>query len=183
MFWIRWLLKLLLLALLLWGGAAAALLLATGGALGLWAVWMGFPALAGSGALLALLLLVLSRWLGWCHNRRRQGDYITYQGDGGEVRVSVRAVKDLIERTVASSTCVVSVVPEVYTGRRGLLAVEVFLRVTSEAAVPELCRTLQERIAACLSERLGMQDVAAIRVSVREILPRQGEGKALEGEP
>ncbi len=181
MFWIRGLLKLVLLVLLLWGGASTALLLATGGTLGIWAVWMGFPTLGFSGALLALLLLVLARWLGWRHNRRQRGDYITYQGEGGEVRVSIRAVKDLIERTVASSACVVSVVPEVHAGRRGLLAVEVFLRVTSEAAVPELCRTLQERIAACLSERLGMQDVEAIRVSVREILPRQGEGKALEG--
>jgi hypothetical protein len=95
-------------------------------------------------------------------------EYISFDGHGGEVSISLKAVKDFVQRIAAEYAAIVNMQPTL-TVRNGSIEVELDVRVTAGTHIPELCQMLQERVRESMTDTLGLSDIRTIKVNVREI--------------
>jgi len=169
----------LLIFLILVGEVAAGLYVTLGGADAWKEVvraleglrWNVFAAAAG----LACLLLI--HLLSYTPRREPDSKFVTFRSRAGDVSISVRAIRDFLQRLVAEFASVSETHITIRPGRNSL-AVTVDLRVSAAEYVPEVCQMLQERIREALHEQLGIQRVGDIVVRVKEIqgpLPARSE--------
>jgi len=123
-------------------------------------------------AIAGLLLILLYRFS--ASRRSRDLEFISFDGKDGPVSISVRAVRDFIEKLADNFVAIKSMQPKLIT-RHGRVQVDLDLRVQAGTRVPELCQALQENVRESLSEGLGLADVKKIRVTVKEIMPAEPE--------
>ena len=125
-------------------------------------------------AFVVLLLIVLYILTGI---RRCKGEqFITFETEGGSVSISMKAIRDFLARVGDEFAAVVSLDPAI-RATSGSVEVDLNLRVKAGTQIPELCKMLQERIRESIKDNLGLTDVRAIRISVREIVASPPEKK------
>jgi len=102
--------------------------------------------------------------------RREPGDaYLSFESGGGDVRISVRAVRDFIAKMSDEFAAILSLHPRLQA-RGDALFIELEIKVRSGTQIPELCRMLQERIRETMKDHFGLTDIRDIKVNVKEIV-------------
>ena len=122
--------------------------------------------MGGIGLILLVVLYLLT-------SARKQKDskMISFQGHSGPVTINLKAVRDVVLRTGDEFTEIISMQPNLEF-RGGGLYVELDVRVMAGAHVPELCQQLQERVTDCVHDQLGLKEVKAVKVNIRELVKR-----------
>jgi len=132
--------------------------------------WIGFE--TGVVLLLLAIIYLLSGF------RRRGGtdQFISFEGEGGTVCISMKAVRGFLSRIGDEFAAVLSLEP-VISSSSGSMQVELDLRVKSGTQIPELCRLLQERVREKIRENLGITEIKNVKINVREIVAITLDGK------
>lgn len=135
-----------------------------------WPVWSEFlasnrlySASVGVGLLSALLLYLLS-----AIENKESAEVVSFDGPGGPITISVKAIRDFVEKVGEEFAAVLSLYPSL-SARGGALEVDMDVRVRSGAHIPELCSLLQQRVRETVRDNLGLDEVRAVRINVREI--------------
>jgi uncharacterized alkaline shock family protein YloU len=89
--------------------------------------------------------------------------------DEGSVGISVKAIKDFVERTAKEFTAVKSVDSTLLNRRKKL---EIILRVTVQAGnpIPELSQVMQQRMRESMNDSLGIDQIERITIHISEIV-------------
>lgn len=120
------------------------------------------------GAVASLLLFML---FGLTKSRpKSDADYISYAADGGAVSISVKAVKEFIQKIGDEFAAILAIHPSLTVRGSGNLDIAIDVRVKAGTHVPELCTLLQDRVRESLRDSLGLASVKSIKVKVREIV-------------
>lgn len=120
---------------------------------------------------IALLLLVVLYLLTSSRSSARPSKTISFNGPHGPVSISMKAIRDFIQRAGDEFSEVLSLQPNLeYKG--GSLHVDLDVRMVAGAHIPELCQMLQERVADSIQDQLGLKDVKNVRINVRELVQR-----------
>ena len=131
--------------------------------------------------LLVFLLVLLYSYTGT--HRAEYERYISFEGEGGSVRISRHAVRDFLVGLAAEFSTIEKLDPE-FTMRRENMDVELNVTVRPGCHIPELSRMLQERVRTTLRVSLGITQVGKVDVLVQEIAgvgaqgPRRDEPEA-----
>jgi uncharacterized alkaline shock family protein YloU len=95
--------------------------------------------------------------------------YLAYDIEGGNVSVSLKAVQDFLSR-LSGEFAAVQILEPTVRARPGRVDVQLDVKVKAGAQIPELCRMLQDRARVILREKVGISEVAEVRVRVQEIV-------------
>ena len=131
--------------------------------------WIGFE--TGVVVLLLTVIFLLSGF-----RRRGPDQFISFEGEGGTVCISMKAVKGFLSRIGDEFAAVLSLEPTICS-TSGSMQVELDLRVKSGTQIPELCRLLQERVREKIRENLGITEIKNVKINVREIVAITLDGK------
>jgi hypothetical protein len=96
---------------------------------------------------------------------REKEKYLAYDGEGGSVSISLKAVEDLVSRLAGEFAAVVSLEPDVRPREQGL-DVDVDVKVRAGSPIPELCKMLQARVKEVITQKAGIATVREVRVRV-----------------
>ena len=119
---------------------------------------------------IALILLVIL-YLLTSTRKARPAKTISFSGQNGPVTISMKAVRDFVQRAGDEFSEILSLQPNLEF-RGGSLYVDLDVRVVAGAHVPELCQMLQERVSDSIHDQLGLKEVKSVRVNVRELVQR-----------
>lgn len=119
---------------------------------------------------IALLLLVIL-YLLTSSRKTRPAKTISFSGQNGPITISMKAVRDFVQRAGDEFSEILSLQPNLEF-RGGALYVELDVRVVAGTHVPELCQMLQERVTDSIHDQLGLKEVKSVRVNVRELVQR-----------
>lgn len=114
-----------------------------------------------------MVLSVLLRWMGGLGSKA--DGFINFDSDEGSVGISVKAIKDFVERTAKEFTAVKSVDSTLLNRRKKL---EIILRVTVQAGnpIPELSQVMQQRMRESMNDSLGIDQIERITIHISEIV-------------
>jgi len=115
----------------------------------------------------ALILLVVIYWIS-AVPRSKEERAVSYEHEGGRVSVSIKAVNALLSRLEDEFAAIENLRASVNPRDK---SVRLDMAVKSGAKIQELSQALQQRVSESLQDNLGISDVGAIRVFVREIMP------------
>ena len=123
-----------------------------------------------AGALaIGLLIFLLVLFYSYSGSYRAEYErYISFEGEGGSVRISRRAVRDFLAGIAAEFSTIEKLEPE-FTMRRDNMDVELNVTVRPGCHIPELSRMLQERVRTTLRVSLGITQIGKVDVLVQEI--------------
>jgi len=124
------------------------------------------PLAAGVGA--ALLCLVLIYVLS-AIPRRKQQQYLSFDGDGGTVSISTAAIAEYVARVAGEFPTIVKMRPEVIPARN-TIDIHAYIQIKDGPEIHEVCELLQKRIREVLAGNLGISDVRRVEISVKEII-------------
>lgn len=113
----------------------------------------------------ALVVLVVIYWLSAIPVRRKERS-ISYECEGCMVSVSVRAINSLLSRLEEEFAAIESLRADVSTRDR---SVTLDITVKSGTQLQELSQALQQRVRESMENTLGISDVGAVKVLVKEI--------------
>jgi len=94
--------------------------------------------------------------------------YISFEGEGGSVRISRRAIRDFLAGIAAEFSTVEKLDPE-FTMQRETMDVDLHVTVRPGCHIPELSRMLQERVRTTMRIALGITQIGKVDVLVQEI--------------
>ncbi len=124
-----------------------------------------------------LVLLVIVYWLSCIPGAKKERS-VSYESEGGRVSVSVSAINSLLSRLGDEFAGVVSLRAAVSSKDK---SVQLDMAVKSGAKLQELSQAIQQRVRESMQDSLGIAEMGAIRVFVREIvLPENASGKDKE---
>jgi hypothetical protein len=116
--------------------------------------------------------------------RGRGGRYLAFENPGGEVRVSLDAVRDFLAGMGAEFEGMVKFAPEVRSVG-GELDITAVCEVGAGCALPVWSQEVQERVRERIVSGIGIASIRAVRVVVRQIVDggRKGRGTRVTPEP
>jgi uncharacterized alkaline shock family protein YloU len=120
-------------------------------------------------AVICLVLLYLFSGI----RREREAQFISFDGQGGTVRISIKAVRDFVRRIGEEYADVIDLQPDLQF-RGGDVRVDLNVSVKAGTHIPELTQMLQQRVRESVQDHLGVSEVSQVRVNVREIVPAAG---------
>ena len=108
----------------------------------------------------------------------------TFDGERGPIRISLRAIEDYIAKYFEEKPLAGSIRARVSTSRdQKALRVRASISVWSEQHLRSAGETVQEELARCLKEGLGLDNIGDVVVSVDKIIvsksPKPAQPKAL----
>jgi hypothetical protein len=118
----------------------------------------GLLILAGLGA-----LQMLSR-------SGRKVRYVNFATEGGEVSISMNAVRDFIRRIGAEFPAVLSIEPEIHMHFKNRVDIDLKVNVKAGYRVPELSGMLRTRVEEGLQDELGITGIRKIQVRISKIV-------------
>ena len=110
-----------------------------------------------------------------------QSQYLAYDIEGGTVSISLKAVENFLSRLAGEFAALDALEPTL-KARKGVLDVQLDVKVKAGAQIPELCRMLQERARSTIREKVGINDVHEVRVRVQEITGTPVSGETQPGD-
>lgn len=119
-------------------------------------------------ASLGLACILAIHLLSYTSPRHLDTKFVTFRSPAGNVSISVRAIRDFLQRLVTEFPAVKEMHTVIRHRRNGLSAT-VELRVSTDEYVPEVCQMVQERIREALTDQLGIPRLGAIEVRVKDI--------------
>ncbi|MFH0953691.1 MAG: alkaline shock response membrane anchor protein AmaP [Verrucomicrobiota bacterium] len=131
-----------------------------------------FLAMEAAGVFLIVLALYLLTGI----PRRVQAHFISFEGEGGSVSISVKAIRDFLIRVGSEFAAILNIEP-VIRAPGGTIEVDLDVKVKAGTQIPELCKLLQERVRESVRDSLGLPEVKRIRINVREIVATPQEKK------
>ncbi len=120
--------------------------------------------LAFGWGLIAMALLFLVTGI----KRKRKTRFLSFENEGGRVRISTDAIADYLAKLAAEFPTVIRMTIRVVP-LKASLDIVVDIRVKADPQIHEICETLQSRIRESLAGGLGIRDVRRVEVSVNEI--------------
>ena len=123
-----------------------------------------------------MVLLLIALYILTGIRRRKSEQSITFETEGGSVSISMKAIRDFLARVGDEFAAVLSLDPAIRVVS-GSVEVDLNLRVKAGTQIPELCKMLQDRIRESIKDNLGLTDVRAVRINVREIVAPPPEKK------
>lgn len=105
---------------------------------------------------------------------RRDERFISFDGESGSISISVRAVTEFIVKTSREFAGVLGIKASI-TSQEEPIEVLLDLKLKAGVNVPELCRLLQEHVRSGMRETIGISEIGAVRVKVREIAAAASE--------
>lgn len=121
-------------------------------------------------ASIGTLVFVILFWMTAGRPKKDGDEYLTFDTDAGSISISIKAIHDFLKKLTDEFAAVLSLEPALRSSGGGL-DVLLDIRVRSGVEIPELCRMLQDRVKESLSVNLGVSEVKAVRITVREIMP------------
>ncbi len=94
--------------------------------------------------------------------------YLSFDNPGGEVRISLDAIRDFLSRLASEFPSVVSLRPSVCV-RNAALVIDMDCRIRAGTSIPVFSRQMQERVRQSIQSNLGISEVQVVKVTVREI--------------
>ncbi len=173
-------LLLLLWALAAGGGIAQAAF--RGGEI--WSVWLEIAEthrLIVAAAALATVLVTLL-WILTALPRGSKGRFLAFDNPGGEVHVSLDAVRDYLLRTRDDFPGVIKLTP-VVRNKRGELDISIGCDIRAGNDIPDLAQQVQERVRERIVNGVGLTSIHAIRVIIRHITESSRFSAATRQEP
>jgi hypothetical protein len=116
--------------------------------------------------LLVFLLVLLYSYTG--SHRAEYERYISFEGEGGSIRISRRAIRDFLAGLAAEFSTIEKLDPE-FTMQRENMDIELHVTVRPGCHIPELSRMLQERVRTTMRVSLGITQIGKVDVLVQEI--------------
>ena len=116
--------------------------------------------------LLVFLLVLFYSYTG--SHRADYERYISFEGEGGSVRISRHAIRDFLVGLAAEFSTIEKLDPE-FTMQRENMDVELHVTVRPGCHIPELSRMLQERVRTTMRVSLGITQIGQVDVLVQEI--------------
>ncbi|MBM4142232.1 MAG: alkaline shock response membrane anchor protein AmaP [Lentisphaerae bacterium] len=101
--------------------------------------------------------------------RTRRPRYLTFDAEGGKVRMSTEAIADYVAKLAAEFPSVVRMRPEIVPLRRAL-DINVDVRVKAGPQIHEVCELLQRRVRESVTNGLGIGEIRRVVVSVSEVV-------------
>ena len=120
------------------------------------------------GAVASFLILMLFKLTQ--SRPKRDAEFISYASKGGRVSLSVKAVKDFIQKIGEEFAAILAMYPSLRVRSGGGVEIDLDVRVQAGTHIPELCRLLQERVKESARDSLGLADIRSVKVNVREIV-------------
>ena len=116
--------------------------------------------------------------------RGRGGRYLAFENPGGEVRVSLDAVRDFLAGMGSEFDGMVTFAPEVRSVG-GELDITAVCEVRAGCAIPAWSQEVQERVRERITSGIGIASIRPVRVVVRQIVDggRKGRGTRVIPEP
>ena len=114
-----------------------------------------------------MVLVVLLRWMGGLGSK--SDGFINFESGEGSVGISVRAIRDFVERTAKEFSAVKSVDSKLLS-RQKKLEITLRVKVQSGNPIPELSQMLQHRIRESMSDSLGIDQIERITIHISEIV-------------
>lgn len=118
--------------------------------------------------LLAVILAVLTAATSFTA-RARDERFISFESDAGTVSVSVDAVTEFLVKTSREFAGILGMDAKI-PSREEPIEILLDVKIKSGSNIPELSRLLQQHIRLNMRETIGISDISAIRVKVREIV-------------
>lgn len=131
-------------------------------------VWL--EALRGQvveGVVMAVLLAGGASYFAWVALRRPQAQAVRWQGDLGDVDVSLQAVEALVKQAATQVNGIRDLATSVSVTQEGL-QVDLVVQLVPEKSIPDLASAVQEKVSRYIHEVVGVP-VTSTRVSVRGI--------------
>lgn len=125
--------------------------------------------LAGVGIGLALILFVLVHLGTFGLNRSRKTRYLSFESEGGSVSIGINAVRDFIRKLGDEFDAVVAMEPKIRTVK-DTISIDLDVKIQAGSLIPELSKTLQNRVRESIRDGLGIAEVREIKVNVQEIV-------------
>ncbi|TAN37591.1 MAG: alkaline shock response membrane anchor protein AmaP [Verrucomicrobia bacterium] len=116
--------------------------------------------------LLVFLLVLFYSYTG--SHRAEYERYISFEGEGGSVRISRHAIRDFLAGIAVEFSTVEKLDPE-FTMQRENMDVDLHVTVRPGCHIPELSRMLQERVRTTMRVSLGITQIGKVDVLVQEI--------------
>ena len=114
--------------------------------------------------------------------RPHGGDVIDFKGKGGAITVRLQTVADHLMRIGDEYDDVLSLEPALVR-RKKSVDVELAIRVRDGANVPDLCRSLQDRVRQTIAGHVGPVTVREVRIQVDELVRQTGDGRDVDSDP
>lgn len=119
--------------------------------------------IGGSMILVVLLYIVTS---GGSRPRVR---YISFESDGGDVSISVNAVRDFVRKIGDEFGAVITLDPKIRADKE-LISIDMDVKVQTGSRIPELSQVLQNRVRESIRDGLGIVEVREVKVRIQEIV-------------
>ena len=119
----------------------------------------------GLGAL--LILSVLLRWVSGLGQKKKA--FINFHSEEGNVGISVKAIRDFIER-VGKEFAAVKSIDSTLVQKKSSVDVVLSVKVFAGHKIPELSQALQQRVRDGVRESLGLEEIRDISIKVQEIV-------------
>lgn len=101
--------------------------------------------------------------------KKKQQQYLSFDGEEGTVSISTAAIAEYIARVAGEFPSIVRMKPEVVPCRNSI-NVHAYVQIKDGPDIHEVCELLQKRIREMLAGSLGITDVRKVEVSVKEII-------------
>ena len=135
-----------------------------------WSVWLEIAEtnrLIVAAAAVATVLVALL-WIFTALPQRSKGRFLAFDNPGGEVHVSLDAVRDYLLRTRDDFPGVIKLTP-VVRNKRGELDISIGCDIRAGNDIPDLAQQVQERVRERIVNGVGLTSIRAIRVIIRHI--------------
>lgn len=104
--------------------------------------------------------------------RGRSERYISFEGDAGDVSVSMQAVTDFLVKTAGEFAGVLGLEARI-TSDESPIEITLDVKIKAGSNIPELSRLLQQHVRASMRETMGITEISAVKVKVKEIVIEQ----------
>jgi len=119
------------------------------------------------GIVVAVLLYLLLKFAIWaCMTRKCPG--IPLHGEHGQLFITSQAVQDFVIRILADIT-EVEILRCTLLEARGGYSLQVSLRILHDSSMPELRKRIEQRILKQITERLGVDNVVQINLTLKDL--------------
>lgn len=116
-----------------------------------------------------LFLVLCLLYLGTFKKHRPRVGFISYASDGGDVSISVNAVRDFIRKIADEFEMVTNMEPTIHSEKE-TVRIDLDVKIKAGSRIPELSQMLQSRVRESVRDGLGIADVQEIKIRIQQIV-------------
>lgn len=105
--------------------------------------------------------------------------FVDFDSGDGSVGISIKAMKDYIDRVAYEFTAVKNVNTKVISNKIGVSFI-LKIKIIAGSNIPELSQMMQQRIRESVNESLGIENIDSVTINVQEILNNDTSNEKLD---